>query len=188
LKKIKKYIILLIISVQFVLFNSDVVYSQQYSEYEVKAGYLYNFIKFVNWPNYSFDNEYAPFVIGIYGDDPFDDILENAFKDRTLYDRKWLLIHYNTLEEINDCNLLFISGVNRTELLKVLDVVKEKSILTIGDNVEDFCELGGIINFTKQNSKNRFEINNEAAMNVKLVISSKLLSLAKIINKNENRF
>lgn len=168
--------------------NNFSVLSQQYSEYEVKAGYLYNFIKFVNWPNYSFKTEYDPFVIGIYGDDPFEDILDKAFKDRTLYDRKWLLVRYTKIEDVTGCNLLFISSVSNTELLKILDVTKDKSILTIGDNIEDFCQLGGIINFTKQNSKNRFEINNEAAIKVKLLISSKLLSLAKIINNNENRF
>lgn len=188
MKKSKKYIICFLFSIQFTLLNFGALYSQQYSEYEVKAGYIYNFIKFVSWPNYSFDNEYSPFVIGIYGDDPFDDILDKAFKDRTLYDRKWILVHYSKLEDIKGCNLLFISGVSKPELLKVLDVAKQNSILTIGDNIEEFCELGGIINFTKQHAKNRFEINNEAAINVKLVISSKLLSLAKIINNNENRF
>ena len=176
------------ISIQVILLNYNSAFSQHYSEYEVKAGYIYNFVKFVNWPNYSFENEYSPFVIGIYGDDPFDDILNIAFKDRTLNDRKWLIVHYSKLEDIKGCNLLFISGINKSELIKVLDVTKNSSILTIGDNISDFCESGGIINFTKQNARNRFEINNDAAINVKLVISSKLLSLAKIINNNENRF
>lgn len=188
MKKTRKYIIGLIITVQFIILNASSLYSQQYSEYEVKAGYIYNFIKFVNWPNYSFANEYSPFIIGIYGDDPFDNILNEAFKDRTLYDRKWLLVHYSKPEEITGCNLLFISSISKTELVKVLDVAKNSSILTIGDNIDEFCKLGGIINFTKQNSKNKFEINNNAAQKVKLVISSKLLSLAKIINNNENRF
>lgn len=188
MKKIRGNIIGFIIIIQFILLNSSALYSQQYSEYEVKAGYIYNFIKFVNWPNYSFDNEYAPFIIGIYGDDPFENILNEAFKDRTLYDRKWLLVHYSSPEEIKGCNLLFISNINKTELVKVLDVAKNSAILTIGDNIDEFCKMGGIINFTKQNAKNRFEINNNAAQKVKLVISAKLLSLAKIINDNENRF
>lgn len=155
----------------------------QYTEYEVKAAYIFNFTKFINWPKTTFSLSNPPFVVGIYGDDPFGLILVKFFEGRTIKGRKLIIEHYYKPEDINNCNVLFISKINKLELTDVINVVQEKSILTIGDNIQEFCESGGMINFTKQYSKHRFEINNNAANKADLTISSKLLSLAKIIKE-----
>lgn len=188
IKKLKYKIIILFLVISTTQSLYKKAYSQQYTEYEVKTAYIYNFVKFVKWPNIAFENDNTPFIIGIYGNDPFDSIMRIAFKDRTLYDRKWLIVNFYEPSEITKCNLLFVSKVEQSELLKVFDVVKNYNTLTIGDNIENFCQQGGIINFTNRNENRRFEINNEAAVRAKLTISSKLLSLAKIISENENRF
>lgn len=163
-------------------------YSQKYTEYEVKAAYLYNFVKFVQWPTEAFTSPEAPFVIGIYGEDPFNDILSKAFEGRTLCGRKWIIKHYVKPEEIDDCHLLFVSPVNKYELFYILNAIKKKPILTVGDKIDGFCEMGGIIDFTKQRAKYRFQINNGAAIRVGISISSKLLSLSEIIVENEVKF
>ena len=156
----------------------------QFTEYEVKAAYIFNFTKFINWPKTTFSLSNPPFVVGIYGDDPFGLILAKIFEGRTIKGRKLVIEHYYKPEEINNCNVLFISKSvkGRIELTNVINVVQEKSILTIGDNIQEFCELGGMINFTRQYAKHRFEINNNAANRADITISQKLLSLANIIN------
>ena len=154
----------------------------QFTEYEVKAAYIFSFTKFINWPKTTFTLSNPPFVVGIYGDDPFGLILDKIFEGKTIKGRKLVIEHYYKPEEINNCNVLFISKINKSELTNVINVVQEKSILTIGDNIQKFCELGGMINFTKQYAKHRFEVNNNAANRAALTISSKLLSLANIIN------
>ena len=174
---------LLIIS--FLFSFSTISYSQQYTEYEVKAAYIFNFAKFVQWPKTTFSLSNPPFVVGIYGEDPFGLILVKFFEGRTIKGRKLAIEHYYKPEDINNCDVLFISKSvsGRIELTNVINVVQEKSILTIGDNIQEFCKSGGMINFTKQYAKHRFEINNNAAKKADLTIRSKLLSLAKIINE-----
>jgi hypothetical protein len=162
--------------------------AQHYTEYEVKAAYIYNFIKFVEWPSTSFENEYSPFIIAVYGDNPFGSIIQDAFNERTLYNRKWILKTINSVEEISGSHLLFISDTNIPELNKILAEANKHPILTVGDNIEGFCFKGGIINFSSKNSKYKFEINNTNAIKTKLVISSKLLSLSKLIKEDEDRF
>ncbi len=176
-KNIKKLILMLSFTIVFIgYFNKT--YSQQYSEYEVKAAYIYNFGKFVKWPKQSIKKE---FIIGVYGLNPFKGILKNALEGRTLYQRPIKIIYFSNLKDIDKCNILFIPKVKKEELLRILNAVKRSPVLTIGDNIDDFCISGGNINFTPKYSKYRFYINNNSAKRKQLIISSKLLSLSKII-------
>ncbi|RLD64634.1 MAG: YfiR family protein [Bacteroidetes bacterium] len=164
------------------------VYTQSYTEYEVKAAYIFNFAKFVKWPDNSFSNKTSPFVLGIYGNNPFGVILTKTIQNRTVNGRKWVIKFINNPKDVQNCHLLFISQLKKSELYRVLNETKNKPILTIGDNIEDFCISGGILNFTQQYSKHRFEINKDIAIQSNLIISSKLLILAKIISSDEIKF
>jgi len=161
--------------------------AQQYTEYEVRAAYLFNFAKFVQWTEKSFKTPTTSFVIGIYGKNQFESILAKTLQGRTINNRNIIIKYYKSKKEI-DCNILFVSELNKLELIELISYLKNKPILTVGDNIDEFCELGGMINFTKQHEKQRFEINNNAALRSKLIINSKLLSLAKIITDNEVEF
>ncbi len=163
-------------------------YSQRYTEYEVKAAYIYNFAKFIEWPDSVFEQKDSPLILGIYNGDPFGDIIEKTFTNNTIKDRKWSVKYYKDINEISYCHILFVPKIDKAELLKVLNIVKNKAILSVGDNVDNFCQMGGIINFTAQSSKYRFEINNFEAKKSKLEISSKLLILSKIVRTNEIKF
>jgi len=176
-KHINKLIILLIFQVVFASFVNK-TFAQQYSEYELKAAYIYNFGKFVKWPEKSLKKE---FIIGVYGLNPFKGILKEALSGRTLYGKPIKIIYFSDLKNIEKCNILFIPKVKKEELLRILNAVKNYPVLTVGDNIEDFCISGGNINFTPKYSKYRFYINNNSAKRKKLKISSKLLSLSKII-------
>ena len=152
--------------------------AQQYTEYEVKAAYIYNFGKFIKWPENKIKSE---FIIGVYGNNPFGEILKDALEGRELYDKPIKVIYFKNLVNIDKCNILFISKTNKETFVKIINLVKNKPVLTVGDNIDDFCVSGGIINFTPKYSKYRFYINNNSAKRNKLIISSKLLSLSKII-------
>ena len=182
-----RYIVVLLL-LAFISLTSKSVVSQQYTEYEVKAGYIYNFARFIAWPENCFSNNTSPIVIGIYGNDRFGEIIRLTIRNSVVDGRSFVIKYYNNPTQIQQCHILFVSEINRSELIDLLKVIRKKPILTIGDNIEEFCQMGGIINFTPQYAKNRFEINNTTAKNNDLIISSKLLSLAKIITINEIEF
>jgi hypothetical protein len=162
--------------------------AQQYTEYEVKAAYLFNFGKFIEWPAQTEYVDANTYLIGIYRNNPFGNILDKALKGRMINNRKIVIKRIFTLEEIKNCQILFISDITKAEMEEVLTFLQKKPVLTVGDNLDHFCESGGIINFTHQYAKSRFYINNKVAIRAGLTISSKLLSLAKIVTEDEVKF
>jgi hypothetical protein len=160
----------------------------KYTEHEVKAAYIVNFTKFVTWPKESFVSENSPFIIGIYGKDNIGRILQKMLAGKRVFGRIPIIKIFNSPEEISSCNILFISGVNRQEMLEALKKVKGKNVLTIGDNISEFCESGGMINFTHQLAKHRFEVNTNSCDRENIRISPKLIALAKIVTEDEIKF
>ncbi len=147
------------------------------SEYQVKAAFLYNFAKFVKWPDKSFASTNSPLVIGILGDNPFGTDLEVAVKNKTINGHP-LLIKQVAPAELKSCHVVFISRTPKRNLPETLEPLKRESILTVSE-VEEFTGAGGMICFTMEENKVRFEINDAAAKMAGLSISSKLLNLAK---------
>lgn len=160
---------------------ASVAGAQNYSEYEVKAAFLVNFGKFVEWPDKAFDKPGSPLVIGIVGTDPFGDILEKTVKGRTINGRSWKIVRFKSASEIGYCHILFVSSSEKGRMRQIIHAVANKPVLTVGDELEEFCQLGGIINFSRRQSKYGFEINKITADEKKIRMSSKLLMLAKII-------
>jgi hypothetical protein len=157
----------------------------QYSEYEIKAAYIFNFAKFIQWPG-SPQND--TLILGLYKTDPFGIVLDKTMQGRKAQGKSWKILRINKMQDISKCNILFISELGKYETLQILEYTKNKPILTIGDEMLGFCEMGGIVNFTPQFSEQQFEINNEAASLQRITISPKLLLLAKIISNNEDEF
>ncbi len=167
--------------------SSKNVFAQKYSEYDVKAAYVYNFAKFINWPPHYFENKDV-LVIGIYKNQNFGEVLEKVLENKKIKTKFWEINFINSVEDFEPCDILFVSNCSKEETIKLLKKVNKKSTLTIGNNIQKFCQYGGIINFTPKGSKKRFEINNNAAQKHKIKISSKLLTLARIITKDEIEF
>ncbi len=163
-------------------------HGQQFTEYEVKAAYVFNFTKFINWPDNTFDNPTSPYVLGIYGNDPFGSVLKKIIGTRKSNRRKWVVKYYSRPEQIQQCHILFVTDIKQSELRRLTMHLADKPVLTVGDEIDKFCQQGGIINFTAKKSPKRFEINNKAAKNAQLSISSKLLMLSKIITTDEIKF
>jgi len=148
-------------------------------EYQLKAAFLYTFIKFVDWPNAGTVNPSRPLCLAILGQDPFGDDLD-AIKGKSAKGRTIVIKRYRRIEDVKDCDVLFISVSERGRLARILKQMQNSPMLTVADQ-EGFCEAGGMINLTTVKNKVGFEINVAAAHRAQLHISSQLLKLAKIV-------
>lgn len=151
-----------------------------FSEYQIKAVFLYNFAQFVEWPPQAFASETAPLVIGVLGEDPFGPELEAAVKEEKLGRRSLEIRRFRRVEEIATCHILFISRSESPRFERILSSLQGRSILTVSE-VEEFTRRGGMIRFLTENKKVRMRINPDAAKRAGLTISSKLLRPADIV-------
>jgi hypothetical protein len=153
-------------------------------EYQVKAAFLYNFAKFVEWPVSAFPNETAPFVIGVLGEDPFGKELDRITEGRIVQGRSIIVRRFQDTSDLAACQILFICSSERPRLKDIFKALERANVLTVGE-MDGFAQSGGGINFFLLENKIRFEINTAAAELSGLKVSSKLLSLARIVKKNE---
>jgi len=149
-------------------------------EYHVKAAFLYNFAKFVEWPPETMPSGNAPLVLGVVGEDPFGQVLEETIKGKTVNDRELVIRRFTRIQDVSSCHILFISSSERKRLPEIIAALRWSSVLTVSD-MERFAQRGGIISLTMENNKVRFEVNLDSAERAGLKISSKLLALAKIV-------
>ena len=150
------------------------------SEYQLKAAFLYNFAKFVEWPTNVFALEDSPIVVGVMGQNPFGEDLDNTIRNKTINKHPIEIKATDSISDAKKCQILFISTSERDRLADILSGLRGASVLTVGEaDTQDFIKSGGMINFVLVNNKIRFQINNEAAKSAGLKISSKLLSLAQ---------
>jgi hypothetical protein len=152
-------------------------------EYQVKAAYLFNFLKFVEYPNESFMDPLAPIVIGVIGDDPFGNALPQVVIGKTVQGRDLVIHVYRIGEDLRGAHILFISASERKRLPMILSSLRGSSVVTVADT-EGFLEAGGMIQFLNENGRIRFAINVDATSRAKLKMSSKLLSLARAVGAN----
>ncbi len=157
---------------------SSTVQGQSFSEYQVKAAFLYNFAKFVDWPGDALGNGNGPLVIGVIGDDPFGGALDQAINGKTVKGRTLVVRRLKWGQDLRSCHVLFISSSEQKRLREIIESLRGASVLTVGD-MGQFNQHGGIINLILEANKVRFEINSRGADQARLRISSKLLSLAK---------
>lgn len=146
-------------------------------EYEIKAAFLYNFAKFVYWPEGALPAG-TPIVIAVFGKDPFGPTLENLVSGKTIDGRPLVVRRTNRLRDLLPCHILFISSSEKERLPEILQAVGSASVLTVSE-MEEFLQLGGTVKFVMEENRVRFRINVEPATRSRLQISSKLLNLAK---------
>ncbi len=151
-------------------------------EYQIKAAFLYNFTKFVEWPADRFADENAPLILCVIGKDPFGAILENSFVGKTIKGRAIIINRNIGMDNLKSCHLLFVSSSERERVPQIVASVSGASVLTVAD-MDRFANQGGGINLVRRRNKIRFEINPDAVNRAQLTLSSKLLELATIVTE-----
>jgi YfiR/HmsC-like len=154
----------------------------QVDEYQVKAFFLYNFTRYIEWPAQSFSGPADPIVICILGRDPFGGALEQATAGKVVDGRSFLIRQIPEIQPKCGCHILFVSASERKRFRSMFAAIRGSGVLAVGEG-QGFTDDGGVINFKLEDGKVRFEINVEAAGQERLRISSKLLSLARIVRK-----
>jgi hypothetical protein len=149
-------------------------------EYPVKLAFLFNFSKFVEWPSGSFRSPAAPLAICIVGHDPFTQDIELDLRTRMVGVHPVEVLTLKPSDTLNGCHIVFIPATEKDQAGKIVGSLKGASTLTVGET-EGFAVSGGIINLTVEGNRVHFEVNPLAAQRAGLKISSKLLSLAKIV-------
>ena len=149
-----------------------------FEEYKVKAAFIYNFAKFVEWPESAFRGK-REFCIASLGRSPLDRELA-ALAGKTVNGRSIVFHQLSSPEEAVQCQVLFISRSELDRTSGIVDSVKDLPVLTIADR-EDFCKKGGMLCIEKENGKLVFDVNYRETLRARLKPSSQLLKLARRI-------
>ena len=155
------------------------------SEYEVKAVILVNFLKYVTWPTDAFSNDDA-IAIGILGENPFGGIFQ-ALQGQSVAGRRLDVRRFSEFDDkagLLQCNLVYIGSSDRKYVKRILEILADRSILTVSES-NHFVTDGGMISLFTQNNRIRFDINQQAATNVGLEIGSELLRNARDVIRKE---
>ena len=155
--------------------------AQTIDEYQVKAAFLYNFAKFVEWPAQTFKTDKDPLRICVLGQNPFGNALVEVVGGKTVVGRALVVSDISDAGQGADCQIVFIGSLERKRLRAIFAELRLTGVLTVGET-EGFATQGGIVNFKLEDGRVRLEINIEAAAQAKLRISSKVLNLAQIVN------
>jgi hypothetical protein len=155
--------------------------SKTAGEYEVKAAFLYNFAKFVEWPERSFPNAQSDFTICVLGNDPFGRTLDDALEGKMIGSRHVKLERVKDAARARQCQMVFVSPSESQQLGGIIDQLRGASVLVVGET-DGFAQAGGTVQFTLEQDRVRFTINPDAAERAGLRLSSKLLALAKIVH------
>ncbi|MDB6017902.1 MAG: hypothetical protein JWR19_2391 [Pedosphaera sp.] len=147
------------------------------TEYQIKAAFVFNFAKFIEWPSTALPTSTSPIVIGFLGENPIHDDLKRMTQNKTIDAHPLLVKKLVSVAEATNCQILFIGTSERARLPLILNGLKGTSVLTVAE-MDHFIESGGMVNFVVEGTKVRFEINNDAATGAGLKISSKLLTIA----------
>ena len=149
------------------------------NEYEVKAAFLYKFASFVEWLPESTN---VVLCIAIVGEDLFGGALDQVVKGKSINGRAFSIQRFKSGREAAGCQIVFISVSERKRVRSILAQMEGGGVLTVSE-IPGFCRAGGMINFELQDDKVRIEINPDAAERGRLKVSSKLLSVAKVVRE-----
>ena len=150
-------------------------------EYEIKTAFIYNFVKFVDWPPTALPETSDTINLCVWGDEPFA-VAFDSLKDKAVKGRRLVVRHIEQPRDFEGCHVLFVGSSEEKRAQQAMQALQGRSVLTVGE-MERFPQLGGIINFVVEKNRVRFEINVNSAERASLKLSSQLLSLAKIVRQ-----
>jgi hypothetical protein len=152
------------------------------AEYPIKLGFLYNFTKFVEWPAESYRDAGAPLTICIVGRDPFSADLEAELRTRKVGEHPVQVKALKATDPLSGCHIVFVPATEKGHFDIIMKDLAGSSSLTVGES-DGFAAMGGVINLIVEENKVHFEVNPLAAERARLKISSKLMTMAKIVKE-----
>lgn len=167
-----------------VLVSASCLHAQQSNptEYEVKAAYLYNFGKFVEWPaKVTAASDF--FSICVLGEDPFGASFDATIASESINGKKVVVNRITKLQDAVSCRILFISSSEESRLKEILATLDKTSVLTVSD-ISQFTRHGGMIRFVMEANRVRFEVNLTTAEHAGLTLSSQLLKVAISVRRS----
>ena len=154
--------------------------SDSAGEYELKAAMLYNLTDYVEWPASADPDPRRSLLLCVLGRDPFESALTSTIGHGPATVRPVSIRHLQGEKEFAGCHILYISSSERKSAAEIVAIVNGSSILTVGEMTQ-FAAHGGMIQFSLEDQRVRFDINLDSASRAGLRISSKLLALAHIV-------
>lgn len=145
------------------------------------GAFLFNFAKFIEWPQNAFVSPQSPFAICVFGKDPFGSFLDEVLANKTIGDRPISIHRPKDKMELRYCQIVFVSSSEAGRVADIAENLQGTHVLLVGES-DGFAESGGMIEFTLEQGRVRFSINRDAAEHANLHFSSKLLALAKIVH------
>ena len=146
--------------------------------YKLQGRYLVNFTEFVDWPPRTFATRASPILIGVLGEDPFGDVLDEILKNRLVNGRRLEIKRSRTVDDLKACQVLYISNSEKAHQVQLLATLAGQPVLTVSD-LDEFLARGGMIRFRVHRQKVRFSVNIAAAERAGLKIDSQLLNLVR---------
>jgi len=154
-------------------------------EYQVKALFLLNFTKYVDWPPNAFAGSNTAITIGLYGESKLGEALKNVVAGKSVGGRAIVVRHLESADDSSQCHIVFISDSEAPRMREILNRASALPILTVGED-DLFAQNGGIINFVLKNGNVRLAIDLTAAKKAGLTISSRLLAVADVVKGKSN--
>jgi len=155
-------------------------------EYQVKAAFLLNFTKFVEWPPDAFPDATSPINICVIGEDPFGTILDRTIEGEKVKRHGVTARRLLADWDLRSCHILFISRSERERFAQIVSRLRSSSVLTVSE-LPGFADAGGMIEFLIEEGKARFYINAATAEAAGLKLSSRLLRVAKEARDSRGR-
>jgi hypothetical protein len=171
---------LLIVAALLLPLNHYQCRAQSATEYQVKAAYLFNFLKFVEWPEDPPVDPQAKWVIGIVGESPVGAALAHLAEGKNVLGRELLIRKLQATDNLRGCNILFISESEKKALPAILTSLRGSSVMTVAD-MDKFVQSGGMVQLDMEDARVRVTIDVGATDRAHLKVSSKLLALARSV-------
>lgn len=172
----------LVLAAHFAIGNRPACADQSHTEDQIKAAYLFNFLKFVEWPGGAPEDPHGKWMIGVVGDSPVGGELKRLVDQKTVEGRELLVQKFQATDDFRGCNILFVSASEEKHLPSILNVLRGSSVLTVAD-MNNFIGRGGMIQFVTDGNRVRMDIDVGATGRARLKVSSKLLALAQAVTE-----
>lgn len=157
------------------------------SLHDVTAAYLFNFSKFVEWPEGAFAGTGDPITICVLGESPLASLLDDAVKGKQVNGRELVVRETSSIARTAGCHIVFIASSERGRLEDVLAELADRPVLTVS-NAQSVADRGAVIGLTLEDSRVRFEVNLAAAGRARLKLSSQLLKVAvRLVGQGDRR-